>query len=235
MTNKLKIVILIYARLSSRRLPNKVLKKINSKTLISLIIDRIKRISTYKIPIILVSSKDRTDDRLINYCKNKKIKFFRGDLKNVFQRTLECSKFYKFNSFVRVCADRPFFDVKLMDRMIKKFREKKYDLVTNQFPRTYPKGLACEIANIDIFKNLDEKKITRSDKEHIFNFFYRNNVKYNIFNFILPDFKKFRNKDYSLNNKEDLSKVRKIYNEFNSFKYIDILKIIKKNEFIKHT
>lgn len=229
------MVILIYARLSSKRLPNKVLCKINSKPLLSVIIDRIKKISNYKIPIIVISSKHCSDNRLANYCKKKKIIFFRGDLNNVFNRTLQCSKIYNFKSFIRVCADRPFFDVKLMDKMIKKFKKKRYEIVTNQFPRTYPKGLACEIADINIFRKLNQKKLNHSDKENIFNFFYRKNKNYSIYNFLLKNSKKIRNLDYSLNNKKDLLKVRKIYNIFSLYKYIDILKIIKKNELIKYT
>jgi spore coat polysaccharide biosynthesis protein SpsF (cytidylyltransferase family) len=232
---QLNMVILIYARLSSKRLPNKVLCKINSKPLLSIVIDRIKKISSYKIPIIVISSKHDSDNKLENYCINKKINFFRGDLGNVFNRTLQCSKIYNFKSFIRVCADRPFFDVRLMDKMIKKFKEKRYEIVTNQFPRTYPKGLACEISDINIFRKLNQKKLNHSDKEHIFNFFYRNSKNYNIFNFSLKNSKKIRNIDYSLNNKKDLLKIRKIYNIFSSSKYIDILEIKKKNESIKYT
>ncbi len=219
------MVILIYARLSSKRLPNKVLCKINSKSLLSLVINRIKKISCYKIPIIVITSKHHTDNRLAIYCKNKKIIFFRGNLNNVFNRTLQCSKIYNFKSFIRVCADRPFFDVRLMDKMIKKFNERKHDIVTNQYQRTYPKGLACEIADINIFKKLNQNKLKYSDKEHIFNFFYRNNKNYKIFNFSLKNSKKVKDIDYSLNSKKDLLKIRKIYNNFSSLKYIDILKI----------
>lgn len=224
---KLNNVILVYARLSSKRLPNKVLIKINSKTILSLVIERIKIISKYKIPIVVCSSNNKSDDKLINYCKRNHINFFRGSLNNVFQRTVECSHKYNFESFVRVCADRPFFDVRLMDKMIKKFKEKKHDIVTNQFPRTYPKGLACEIANINIFKNLDKSRILKLDKEHIFNFFYRNNKNYRIFNFSLKrrkTTKATKEIDWSLNNKKDLLKIRQIYNSYPVNKYIDILK-----------
>jgi spore coat polysaccharide biosynthesis protein SpsF len=224
---KLNIVILVYARLNSKRLPNKVLIKINSKTILSLVIQRIKKISKYKIPIIVCSSKNKSDDKLINYCKRNQINYFRGSLNNVFQRTVECSHKYNFKSFVRVCADRPFFDVRLMDKMIKKFKEKKHDIVTNQFPRTYPKGLACEIADIDIFKNLDKSRILELEKEHIFNFFYRNNKNYRIFNFSLNrsmTTKTIKEIDWSLNDKKDLLKIRKIYAGYSANKYIDILK-----------
>lgn len=224
---KLNTAILLYARMNSKRLPNKVLIKINSKTIISLIIDRIRKISKYKFPIIVCSSKENSDNKLINYCVRKKIKFFRGSLNNVFDRTVECSNKYNFKSFVRVCADRPFFDVRLMDKMIKKFSENKYDIVTNQFPRTYPKGLACEIARISIFKNLNQNKIRISDKEHIFNFFYRNSKNYKIFNYFLNKNKIIKIKkqtNWSLNNKKDLLKIRKIYSSYSFNEYIDILK-----------
>ena len=224
---KLNIFILVYARLNSKRLPNKVLVKINSKTMLSLIIERIKKVSKYKLPIVVCSSINKSDNKLKNYCRRNRIKFFRGSLNNVFERTIECSYKYNFQSFVRVCADRPFFDVKLMDKMIKKFREKKYDIVTNQYPRTYPKGLACEVANIDIFKNTDKKTMKRLDKEHVFNFFYRNSKNYRIYNFSLNKnkiSKAAKETDWSLNNKKDLLKVRKIYSNYSSNKYIDILK-----------
>ena len=222
-SNKLNMVILVYARLNSKRLPNKVLLKINSKPLIQLVIDRIKNISKFKLPIIVVTSNKKSDDRLVQFCKNKNIDFFRGDLNNVFKRTIQCFNKYKFSSFVRVCADRPFFDIHLMDKMILKFRKKKYHIVTNQFPRTYPQGLACEVANINIFKKLNHIKMINSDKEHIFNFFYKKNKSYKIFNFLNKiDHSKI---NVSINDKKDLSKIRKIYRKYSRYNYINFNKI----------
>lgn len=226
---KFNIAILIYARLNSKRLPKKVLKKINSKPLISLIIDRIKTNSKYKLPIIVCTSKNKSDDKLVTFLKKSKIKVFRGSLNNVFSRTVECSENFNFDSFVRVCADRPFFDVKLMDSMIFKFKQKNFDIVTNQFPRTYPKGLACEIAKINILKKIQLKKLNKNDKEHIFNYYYRNYKFYKIYNFSIEkrnNTKNISKKDWSLNNKNDLEKVRKIYKKYKNKKYIDILKYI---------
>lgn len=94
---KIKIVILIYARLNSKRLPKKVLIKINSKNIIDLIVERIKKVSKYKLPIIVCTSTNQSDNKIINYCKEKKIKFFRGNLNNVFKRTLECYDKYRFD------------------------------------------------------------------------------------------------------------------------------------------
>ena len=63
------IAIIIYARLNSKRLPQKVLLKINSKPLLALIIDRIEKKSKYKIPIIVATSKAESDNKLEKFCK----------------------------------------------------------------------------------------------------------------------------------------------------------------------
>ena len=94
----------------------------------------------------------------------------------MFNRTTECIKKFKFNYFVRICADRPFFDVDLMKKVINLILKKNFDIITNVNPRTYPKGLTCEVAKTIIFKNFNQKNILKSDKEHIFNYFYRKKI-----------------------------------------------------------
>ena len=206
------IAIIIYARLSSKRLPEKALINLNSKPLLSIIIDRIKKKSKYKLPIIIATSRHKSDNKLEKFCKKKGLICFRGELNDVFKRTMECLNYFKFKYFVRVCADRPFFDVALMDEMIYKINKSNFDIVTNQFPRTYPKGLACEVAKSNIFNIKNYKKIKLKEKEHIFNFFYREYKKFKIFNFKLKNIKKLNlHHDYSINNKLDLIKIRNIY------------------------
>ena len=157
-----KMGIIIYARTTSRRLPGKVLKVLNNKKmLLELVYDRVKKKSK-DILIIVNTSKNTQDNKIITFCKKKKIKYFRGKLDNVFERTVECCKKYKLKSFVRVNADRPFFDYNLMETMIKIFKKKNYDIVTNQFPRACPKGLACEIAKTKIFLDIKKKKYYKS-------------------------------------------------------------------------
>ncbi len=224
--NQQSMAIIIFARLNSKRLPKKVLSKIGSKPLLLYIIDRIKKKTKFKLPIIVATSKNKTDDEIEKFCRKNNIKIFRGSLNDVFNRSVGCFKKFKLNSFVRVCADRPFFDVKLMDKMIKKFFDLKFDIVTNQFPRTYPKGLSCEIAKTNIFiENLDIK-MKKSHKEHIFNYFYENSKKYKIFNFKLKNnFQEIFKKDFSVNNNKDLIKINKIYKKHINLNYIDILKL----------
>ena len=224
--NQQSIAIIIYVRLNSKRLPEKAFLKINSKSILEILIDRIKNFSKYNLSIIVATSREKTDDKLLDFCKKKKIKIFRGSLNDIHKRTTDCIKYNNLDGFIRVCADRPFFDVLLMDKMIKKFLESNYDIITNQFIKTYPKGLACEIAKSEIFLKKKSKKLSSSEKEHIFNYYYKNHKNYKIFNFKLKKNKNFKFKYYSINTRNDFEKIKKIYKTYKNKKYIDILKTL---------
>ena len=111
-----RLGIIIFARSSSKRLPNKVLKKICTIPLLKLIVSRVKK-SSLKYQIIINTSSHKSDDKIIKFCKNENIKYFRGDLENVFDRTIKCCKKFKLKAFVRINADRPYLDYKLIDKM----------------------------------------------------------------------------------------------------------------------
>ena len=226
-----KIGIIIYARTSSKRLPKKILKIINKKPLLEIIYLRIKK-KLKKIPIIINTSKSRSDDQIIDFCKKKKIKYFRGSLKNVFKRTIECSKNFNLDGFVRVNADRPYLDSDLIQNMINFYLKKSYDIVTNQFPKSCPKGLSCEVASIKIFEKLNLKKLNINDKEHIFNYFYRNSNNYKIYNYKDNFYNKKKKLNLSLDTKKDYSIAKEIYESDKIKKIINLntKKIIKKFE-----
>ena len=224
-----KIGIIIFARASSKRLPKKVLKIINRKTLLEIIYLRIKKTSK-RIPVIINTSKSRSDDEIVNFCKRKKVKYFRGSLTNVIERTIECCKNFKLDGFVRVNADRPFLDFDMIKSMMNFYISNNYHIVTNQLPRSCPKGLACEIASTSIFKNLNLNKLNKNDKEHIFNYFYRNKNNYKIFNYRDNFYNKKKKLNLSLDTKKDYSLVKKIYESSKLEKIINFKtkKIIKK-------
>ena len=227
----IKIGLLIYARSSSKRFPNKVLKKIYlNKCLLEIIILRLKKYLNYKI--FVCTSKLKSDDRIVNICKKNKVNFFRGELNNVFQRTRDCIKKNKIDSFVRINADRPFVDFKEIKRVISLFNKSKADIVTNNFKKDCPKGLVCEVSKSNIFLNFDQKKLNKKEREHIFNYFYRNKRKYKI---VLKKNKLYtanRKKNFSIDNFSDFVKIKKIFTSTKNI-YIQTDKVLKNynNEF----
>jgi spore coat polysaccharide biosynthesis protein SpsF len=208
-----KIGLIVYARRASKRFPDKVFAKINNKeNLLESILNILKK-SQFNKKIIIATTSNKNDKKIINLCKTKKIYYFAGEHLNVFLRTQKCIKKFNLDYFARICADRPFFNVTLMDKMINIILKKDYDIITNVHPRTYPKGLTCEVANTRIFKSINAKKLNKENQEHIFNYFYNRN-KFRVLN-IKKKFKKnFLKKNFCIDKKTDLKKIIKIKNYF---------------------
>ena len=114
--NQQSMAIIIYARLNSKRLSKKVLQKIMSKPLLLLIIDRIKKNSKFKLPIIVATSKNKNDDIIENLCLEKKYDVFRGDEHDVLGRFYNTAKSKGLNYVIRCNADCPLIDYKILDK-----------------------------------------------------------------------------------------------------------------------
>ena len=121
---------------------------------------------------------------------------------------------YKCKSFIRISADSPLIDSKIVDLIYNKYEKlKNYDIVTNCLIRTFPKGLSVEMINSSTFSD-NYKNVKKSKhKEHITSYFYDNKKKFKIFN--LTTNKKYKLKKYALDNHNDLVKIKKYLNEKN--------------------
>ena len=216
-------------RLNSKRLPGKALLKINDKTVLQNIILRLKKSKSIK-KIIVSTSNKKSDDPIVRFCKKNEIFVFKGSLDHVFNRIKMTSKKFKLNYFLRVCADSPLIDPVLIDRCMKKFIKGNYDIVTNKFPRSYPKGQTVEIIKVSALNNINEKILTSDQKEHFTKYFYDNSKKFRIYNLNFSKQKKFIS--MALDNKTNfnfLKKLTKKYkNKINDLSLNQLIKIYEK-------
>ena len=216
--------IIIQARTSSKRLPNKVLKKIKEKNLIDYLIDRLKY-SNYKNRIFIATSNSKSDNNIQKFCIQKKIEYFRGSLENVSKRYVDLINFYKLKSFIRICADSPMIDPRILDKAIKIFKSNKFDIITNKFPRSYPRGQTIEIIKSKVFLNSISLIKTLDEKEHVTLHLYKNYKNFKIKNFSCSN--DFSNKNLSIDNKNDFKNFEDYLNKNNfSLKNISYKKIL---------
>jgi len=223
------IILIICARCSSKRFPNKVLKKINGVPLILQVYERVKN-AKYVDKIIVATSNRRSDDKLNKLCKKKNIECYRGSLNNVFSRFVNVIKIHKADIVIRISADSPFIDSNLIDKSIRIFLSKRLDIVTNIFKRTYPKGQSIEVFDKKVFLSSKSSKLTDYEREHVSPYFYNNKKKYKIFNFqIKNDLSKY---NLTIDFKDDLiffnKVVKKIKQNRINYSYRNILKFIRK-------
>jgi|TARA_Y100000389_G_C17457628_1_gene519275 spore coat polysaccharide biosynthesis protein SpsF len=203
----------VQARMSSKRLPGKTMRMVNGKPLISYVLKRLKK-SKLISRIIVLTSTNKPDDRIVNFCKKNKVLYFRSELKNVYKRFFKAINFYKNKSFVRITADSPNIDPDLVDRLILKFKKKNYDIVTNCKDKTFPKGQSIEIVNSKSFLKLKSFLNRKNYLEHITTFFYKNEK--NFFIYCFKNKKKYRNKNLSVDNMNDLKRFKKFLSRHTS-------------------
>lgn len=178
---------IIFSRITSSRLPGKALKEIYNKTLIERVIERSKQIK--KINHLCVATSDnKSDDEIVDFVQSLGVDVYRGSLDNVLERALRAAEFYKYDSFFRICGDRPFFDHSYYDQMIEEHLKAMCDLTTNIFPRTVPQGYTGEVIKTLALKKILKMTNKPLDLEHVTRFFYKNASLFSIKNisFSLP-------------------------------------------------
>lgn len=224
----MRIIAVIPARLSSKRLPGKVLKKINKDSLIEIIHKKLSKIFQKK-NVFVITSNQKSDSKIFNFCNKKNIRVFRGSLNNVFSRTLKIGNLLNADGILRVNGDSPLIINREIKKSLKIFKTKKYDLVTNIFPRSYPIGMSIEIIKTKVMNRVSKKILKKSHKEHITKYFYDNFKFFKIFN--IKRKKNYSNVHLAVDTMEDFNKVKKIFLKIKdkNFTFTRIIDEYKKN------
>ena len=202
----MKIGAIVQARMSSQRLPDKVLTMVNGKPLLQYLLERLTHCSSID-QIVVATSEDKSDDPIAEFCYKNGALCFRGPLQNVAKRFYMALEKYNLDAFVRVCGDSPMLDQKLIDQGLKLFNG-EYDIITNTLPRSYPLGQSVEVIRTSTFKKVYEKMSRPDHFEHVTKYYYEHSNEFRIKNFS-------NNKDLScyrlvVDTLEDLKRIEKI-------------------------
>jgi len=228
------IVAIIQARMSSTRLPGKVMEDISGKPMLWHVINRI-RYSKLIDKIVVATSINKKDDIIENFCKENGIFYYRGDEEDVLKRYYETAKIYNANKIVRITSDCPLIDPEIVDIVIKEHIKDKVDYTSNTIERTFPRGLDTEVFNFETLKKTNELAKEKYQREHVTIFIYENPHLFKIKN--VRNFKDLSDLRWTVDEEKDLIFVREIYkrlyNQGNIFYMRDILEILKKEQDLK--
>ena len=179
----MKASVIIQARMGSSRLPGKVMKKIVGMPMIGLIIKRLKRAKNCE-KIIVATSKNPENKILVDYLKKNKVLISLGSENDVLSRYYKAATEHKCKTIVRITADCPLADPKILDYFVKKFSEKNFDYLSNFEPWTYPDGLDVEVFNYKLLKKANKiaTKHNRRGGGVLFDFLRENKSRYKIGN-----------------------------------------------------
>ena len=173
---------IIQARMSSTRLPGKVMLKVeNENTILDCVINQLQSSNEIK-NIVIATTDQKEDDVIVEFAKRKGIKYFRGSKKDVLDRYYQCAKKFRFSEIIRITSDNPLIDYEIADMTVKYFKSNNYDYITTDlavppFHRTYPLGYSVEVFTFSALENAWENAKLPSEREHVTPYFYNNKEK----------------------------------------------------------
>lgn len=228
----LETLIILQARMSSSRLPNKVLMPILGKPMLAHQIARLAKIKTpYKL--IIATSKQKSDDAIAILCEQLSISCFRGSLDDVLARyyhaAIEHNNDKKIKNIVRLTGDCPLIDSDIIDNVIELFLTTKVDYCSNCVPATFPDGLDVEVFSLAALEKAYLLAKKPSEREHVTPFIRNNPELFTTSNFShTHDLSHYR---WTVDEAIDFKLVNKIYQALYEntplFKLNDILQLIQ--------
>jgi len=225
--------------MDSSRLPKKVLRKIGKKPMLHHVI---KQTLASKIinEVIIATTKEKIDDSIIDYCKQNKIKVFRGSKMDLLDRYFQCAKKYDCDPIIRITSDCPLIDPNVIDKIISEFIKKKYDYLANNLEKikgkwnnsmcNFPQGMTVEVSTYSALEKAWKEAKKPSEREHVFPY-----IQFNPQIFKVNRIKYHKDLSYircTVDRINDLKFIRKIYNLLPNKKYItisDIEQVINQN------
>ena len=162
----------LQARMSSTRLPGKVMRDLRGRPMIDRQIERLRRAETLD-RLVVATSDDPSDDPLAEHLQAEGVGVFRGPLADVLARFAGATdRFGPAEHVVRLTADCPLTDWRVLDLVVRRHFEHGNDYTSNDLIRTFPHGLDVEIVRAEVLALADREATLPAEREHVTPFVY---------------------------------------------------------------
>ncbi|MBX3193971.1 MAG: glycosyltransferase family protein [Microbacteriaceae bacterium] len=160
------IVGVLQARMSSSRLPGKVLAPLAGQPMILRIVERIRR-SRELDDLVVVTSTDPSDDPLVHVLEGAGVTVRRGSLTDVLSRFVAVAEEFEPEAIVRLTGDNPLVDPDVIDLVVRAHRDGGADYTSNSLTRTFPDGLNAEAVDPAALLSLAARPLQPDEHEHV--------------------------------------------------------------------
>ncbi len=150
------IAVIVQARLGSKRFPNKVLAQLAGKPVLQHVLERCKEIKGVDVVDCAIPRRDAKalEELILEWGSCVWVQA--GDENDVLTRYLGAARFVDASVIMRITGDCPLIDPDVCGEVLAKFQEGGYDYVSNVYPRTWPKGLDCEVFSREVLEWADQ-------------------------------------------------------------------------------
>lgn len=210
------IIAVIQSRIGSTRLPGKVLLNLEGKTVLERVIERVKNSKLIK-EVIVATTLLKEDLKIVKLCAEMGIKVYCGSGEDVLDRYFQVARILQPRHIVRITADCPLIDPKVIDGIIKLHLKEKADYTSNTLKATFPDGEDVEVFTFQALKKAWKNARLFFEREHVTPYIRKH-----------PALFKHANLSYAA----DLSRKRWTLDEKEDYRFI---KLIYKNLFKKRS
>lgn len=224
---------IVATRMTSSRLPGKVLLNLAGEPALVRLIERLKK-SKYLDKIVIATTTNQNDDIVVETAIAQGVLYYRGSEEDVLLRTVEAAEANETDFIVQITSDCPLIDSETIDRVIKRMLEHPYlDYAANQLVRTYPLGFSVEV-----FRTIDLRQVEQTIKdpavrEHVSLYFYEHPEQYNLSNVEAPHFLRHPEFRLTLDTEADYQLINEIYEKLYpdkpDFNLYDITRYLQQN------
>jgi spore coat polysaccharide biosynthesis protein SpsF len=229
---KLNIVATIEARMTSSRLPGKVLLPALGKPMLEHLVNRLKRVPSVR-SIVLATTVNGTDDPLAEFAGRKEISCFRGSENDVMVRVIEAAESFGADVIVEITGDCPVIDPTIIEQTIQLFLHNECDIASNAFVRSYPDGMDTQVIKMKALKQSAVMTDNPLDREHVTLHMYSHPETFRQMHLIAPPDLLWPELGLTLDERDDYEFLKKIIEHFGEekpfFSCGDIIQLLKTN------
>ena len=202
------VLIILQARTTSTRLPGKVLKEILGRPMMELQLERMRRAG--RSDALIVATSDRSsDDAIARLCSSLGVGCFRGSLEDVLDRYRQAAAQYKARHIVRMTADCPVAEPRVMDATIEQHLRQKNDYTCANTESGWPKGLDVEVMRREILETAWREARMPEEREHVTSFIRQHPEKFRLGHLTAPD--NHSHQRWTVDTPEDFSFITRVY------------------------
>lgn len=228
-----KVVATIEARMTSSRLPGKVLLRAGGISMLEHLVRRLQSVESID-EIVLATTINDADIPLINLAKSLNILYFRGSEEDVMQRVIEAASFANADLVVEITGDCPIIDPNIVEQTIQMFKVHNVDYVSNTIIKSYPDGMDTQVFRLDTLKRSAAMTNNRLDHEHV-TLHIRNHPKiFSHIHLVAPPEIYWPNLGLTLDELNDYKLIKKLIDHFESqnnpmFSCNDVISLLRQN------
>jgi len=204
------VVAIVQARMSSTRLPGKVLIDIQGKPLLEHVVDRVSP-SKLINQLVIATTANEKDKAIIDFAQRRGIAYYVGSEDDVLDRFYQTAKIYRVKTIVRITPDNPFKDPEVIDKVVGYYlnHKKSVDYVSNTIKPTYPEGLDVEVFSFTALEKAWREAKLPSEREHVTPYIWNHPELFHVAN--VENEEDLSHLRWTLDYEEDLRFAREVY------------------------